>query len=240
MKKINNWAWQDFDILASTNDEAMSLVTKLNKNCIVSAKMQTKGRGRRAHSWISQEGNLFVSFAFRIELTDLSQIVILSAVAIFKTISHFIKNSDIKIKWPNDILINNEKISGILFEKADNDFWVMGVGINIVSNPQIENNNYKTTSFNKLGVIIDRIRVLEYFVDVFDNLLEQYNLYGFDKIKQTWLDNAYNLGNSVIIKQANDIIEGKFLTIDDNGALILQSKNEIKKIIVGDLFKKES
>ena len=240
MKTIKNWIWEDLETTTSTNDYAKSSVAKLNQNCIVSAKQQTKGRGRRSNTWVSQDGNLFASFAFKINLADLSKIVILSAVCAYKTIKHFALNYDVKIKWPNDILVNNEKISGILFEKADTDFWIMGIGINIKSNPEIEKTSYKTTSFNKLKINTDRLQVLKHFVNVFDELLEQYYAIGFDNIKLTWLENAYNLGNSIIIKQEKNTLEGTFLTIDDNGSLILKSDTEIQKIIVGELFTKES
>ncbi len=236
MKKINNWIWKDFDSVTSTNDEAISFVGKLGQNCIISAKTQTNGRGRRSRIWVSEEGNLYASFAFKIELNDLSKIVILSAVATYRTIKNFISNHKIQIKWPNDILVNNEKISGILFERADDNFWIMGLGINIVSNPSLNDANYRATNLKKLGVNVTRTQVLEKFVDVFDELLAQYRNFGFEKIKKTWLDNAFNLGNAVTIKQEKQIIEGTFLTIDDNGSLILKSDNKIKKIIVGDLF----
>ena len=166
----------------------------------------------------------------------MSKIVILSAVATYRTIKNFISNHKIQIKWPNDILVNNEKISGILFERADDNFWIMGLGINIVSNPSLNDANYRATNLKKLGVNVTRTQVLEKFVDVFDELLAQYRNFGFEKIKKTWLDNAFNLGNAVTIKQEKQIIEGTFLTIDDNGSLILKSDNKIKKIIVGDLF----
>jgi BirA family biotin operon repressor/biotin-[acetyl-CoA-carboxylase] ligase len=240
MKQIKNWIWQDNLNVVSTNDDAKSLVAKLKQPCIVSALEQTGGRGRRGNSWVSQKGNLFASFAFEIKANELCHMVILSAVAVLKTISHFIKDAKIEVKWPNDVLVNGEKISGILFEKADDNFWVMGVGINIVSNPELVDIKYNATSLHNLGIYIDRLSVLEHLTNVLDKLLEHYQTSGFSQIKQTWLDNAYNLGNAVLIKQEKQTIDGIFLTIDDNGAMVLKTNEEIKKILVGDLFVKES
>ena len=100
-------------------------------------------------------------------------------MAVYKTIRHFVCNCDIKIKWPNDILVNNAKISGILFEKANDDFWVMGVGINVINSPQDNLTDYKTISLNQLGANTKREEVLSLFVKVFDELLEEYYNFGF-------------------------------------------------------------
>lgn len=240
MKKINDWIWQDIQSVNSTNEVAKNIIFQLKQKSIITAVEQTNGRGRRGNFWVSNKGNLFASFIFEIKALDLSKIVILSAVAVLTTIKYFIKNCKIEVKWPNDVLVNGRKISGILFEKADDDFWVMGIGINVVSSPELAQANYKATNMKDLGFCVDRLQVLKHLVNVFDELLEQYYNFGFEKIKQTWLDNAYNLGNCVVIKQEKNIIEGIFLTIDDNGALVLKNQNEVKKIIVGDLFVKES
>ena len=236
MKQRNNWIWQDYKTLASTNDKAKELVIAMQRNCIVSSILQTDGRGRRGRNWISQEGNLFASFALKIALTDISKIALLSAVAVFKTIEHFVKNQSIKIKWPNDVLVNDAKISGILFEKADDNFWVMGIGINVVSSPENSSTDYKTTSINSYRTSINRFDVLYHFVKVFDELLNTYCQKGFAHIKQTWLDNAYCLGNCISIKQEKNVLTGVFETIDDNGALLLKTEDGIKTILVGDLF----
>ncbi|MBQ2810714.1 MAG: hypothetical protein IJF12_00925, partial [Alphaproteobacteria bacterium] len=124
----------------------------------------------------------------------------------------------------------------ILFEKANDDFWVMGVGINVLKSPQDDLTDYKTISLNQLGANTQREEVLRLFIEVFDELLEEYYNLGFDNIKQTWLDNAYNLGNCVTIKQEKNVLQGIFLTIDDNGALLLKTDGKIKTILAGDLF----
>ena len=238
MDKIQNWIYKDFKMVSSTNDTAKLWADNLKQNCIISAYEQTNGRGRRGNVWVSQKGNLFASYAFKIKQADLNRTVILSAVAIFETIKFFLPDKNIKIKWPNDILVEDAKISGILFEKGNGDFWVMGVGINIVSSP--ENVIYKTTNFKNFGMDTDRLTVLNYFTITFDKLLEDYYTYGFDKIKQTWLDNAYNLGKSISIKQKKETKKGIFLSIDDNGALILKIDDKTEKILVGELFIEES
>ena len=124
---------------------------------------QTCGRGTRKKKWISISGNLFLSTLIRpnVEITKLSQISIIFGLSLFQFIKSLgLNKKQIKIKWPNDILIESKKVSGILVERFEN-FCVIGVGLNINSHP-CENNtgikstclsNYIDTSDFKLSII---------------------------------------------------------------------------------------
>ena len=239
MEKINSWQIKRLETTSSTNDEAKKLVSEIRQNCVVVALEQTSGRGRRGRSWISQKGNLFVSFAFKVNLAELGKMVVLSAVTVFNAVKSFAKDDDVKIKWPNDVLVNGKKISGILFEKAEEDFWIMGIGINIISNPENVDGKYGTISLKSLGSNAGLEDVFNKLVLEFDEQLEQFQQFGFDKIKQTWLDNAFNLGNPITIVQENKNKDGVFCGIGDNGELLLKTTNGTEKIIVGDLLIKE-
>lgn len=239
MEKVDSWIIKQINQTSSTNDEAKKLVAQIKQKCLVIASKQTMGRGRRGRSWISQEGNLFVSFAFKFKLSELGKMVILSAVTVFDVIKCFAFTQDVKIKWPNDILVEGKKISGILFEKADDDFWVMGIGINVVSSPQNIDGKYETISLKSLGIDVNVQEVFEKLVLAFDEQLILYQQFGFEEIKQTWLDNAFNLGQLVVIKQEKEDKEGVFCGIGDNGELLLKTNKKTEKIIVGDLLLKE-
>ena len=102
---------------------------------------QTCGRGTRKKKWISISGNLFLSTLIRpnVEISKLSQISIIFGLSLFQFIKSLgLNKKQIKIKWPNDILIESKKVSGILVERFEN-FCVIGVGLNINSHPR-ENN----------------------------------------------------------------------------------------------------
>tara|TARA_B100000029_G_scaffold112706_1_gene104868 strand:+ start:1060 stop:1593 length:534 start_codon:yes stop_codon:yes gene_type:complete len=142
-----------YKLVNSTNDIAIKLIKKKNiKKGIVLAKVQKKGRGQRGKKWISYRGNLFVSIFFSLEKVNLSlkKLTITNAKIIINLLSKYYKKK-IKIKLPNDILINNKKICGILQETIEKNgikYIIVGIGLNLVKSPSIK--NYPTTNLYEL------------------------------------------------------------------------------------------
>ena len=143
LKKFN------FKIVNSTNNLAHKIILhSKNKFGIVSAEKQVKGRGQYGKTWVSPKGNLYVSIFFPIDNKhfDLKKFTFINCLLVKKTISSFYKGT-IKIKKPNDLLINNKKVSGILQEtllKLDHKFIIIGIGVNFIKNPNLT--NYPTTN----------------------------------------------------------------------------------------------
>ena len=143
----------NFKSVNNTNDVAINLIKKKNiKVGFVLAENQKKGRGQRGKRWISYKGNLFVSIFFSLEKINLSlkQLTKANAKLIIKLISFYYKKK-IKLKLPNDILINKKKISGILQETIQNNgikYLIVGIGLNLVKNPKIK--EYPTTNLYDL------------------------------------------------------------------------------------------
>ena len=134
----------NFKVVNSTNDLAIRIIKKSkNKSGIVIAEKQVKGRGKHGKKWTSYKGNLFVSIFFpvdKIRLT-LNELTIVNCLLVKKLLSNFYKGK-IAIKKPNDLLINNKKISGILQETVSNSnetFLIIGIGINLIKSPILEN-----------------------------------------------------------------------------------------------------
>lgn len=233
-EKISHWIWYDKDIVSSTNDEIKSLIK--NNMVVLSAKEQTNGRGRRGNKWQNGCGNLYFSYNLKIEPKDLSKIVCLIGLSLAKTIKKLAPHLQTNIKWPNDVFVENKKISGILLENIKEHDWVIGIGVNITTSPQIENKNYKATSLAEVSIKLDRIKFMRYYLENFTKDLEQYEQEGFINIKKEWLDYALNYKKEITIKTETDIKTGIFYDIDDNGYLILKNKEKEEKIIAGDLF----
>ncbi len=152
LKKFN------FKIVNSTNDLAIQIIKNTNnKSGIVIAEKQKRGRGQYGKKWTSFKGNLFVSIFFQVDMVKLSlkDLTSVNCFLVKKLLSKFYKDK-IMIKDPNDLLINNMKISGILQEtlsKSGETFVVVGIGINLVKSPIIK--NYLTTNlFDLTGVKI--------------------------------------------------------------------------------------
>ncbi len=239
MEKIGSWRWLDVSQTTSTNDEVGKLCAELNAPCVVTARRQTAGRGRRGHSWVSLEGNLFMSFAFPATTLQVGHLAVLSGVAVARTVSCFCPEAKIAVKWPNDVLVDGAKISGILFEKAENGFWIMGIGINVVSAPTIDQAGYATAGLNALGASTDRLSVLRCFVAKFDALNAIYQQEGFESIRKLWLDIAWKRGKKIMIKQENEVYEGILEDLNADGSLVLRTQAGVKKILAGEICLKE-
>ena len=147
----------------STNDVAINLIKKNNyKAGFVIAENQKKGRGQRGKKWISYKGNLFVSIFFSLEKINLNlkKLTKINANLIIKLISFYYKKK-IRLKLPNDILINKKKICGILQEtiqKNDVQYLIVGIGLNLVKSPKIK--DYPTTNLydlTKLKISVNKI-----------------------------------------------------------------------------------
>ena len=143
LKKFN------FKTINSTNDSAVRIIKRTNtKYGIVIAEKQINGRGRYGKKWFSYKGNLFVTIFFPIDKIKLSlkDLTKINCLLVKRLISQFFKGK-IVIKKPKDLLINKKKVSGILQEtliKSNEVFIIVGIGINLIQNPNIK--NYPTTN----------------------------------------------------------------------------------------------
>ena len=183
LKKFN------FKIINSTNDLAIKIIKNTNnKSGIVIAEKQKKGRGQYGKKWTSFKGNLFVSIFFQINEVKLSlkNLTKINCFLIKKLLSNFYKGK-ITIKNPNDLLVNNMKISGILQEtlsKSDETFIIVGIGVNLIKSPKII--NYFTTNlFDLTGVKItpkNAALKLKKIYESFIPILPEFNIKNLDRI----------------------------------------------------------
>jgi len=140
-----------FKSVTSTNDVAINLIKEKKKKigCIY-ADIQTRGRGTRGRKWVSAHGNLFGSifFPLRKNYPPFNEFSIINSVIISSVIEHFCEKKKISFKWPNDVFLNGKKICGILQELItlnSKKFLIIGIGLNVISNPNI-NNKYQATN----------------------------------------------------------------------------------------------
>jgi BirA family biotin operon repressor/biotin-[acetyl-CoA-carboxylase] ligase len=142
-----------FKKVKSTNSTAIRIIKnyKFNYGMIIS-ETQNKGRGQYGKKWISYKGNLFVSFFYKIEdlAVSVKQLTKINCTLVRELLSKYYKKK-ITFKKPNDLLINKKKICGILQESIsifDKKYLVVGIGINLIKNPNIK--NYPTINLHKL------------------------------------------------------------------------------------------
>ena len=176
--------------VTSTNDVAINLIKKRKKEIgCVQTITQTKGRGTHGKKWISSKGNFFGTIFFKLNKKHpkFHEFSIINPVIISSVIKHFCKKKNISVKWPNDVMVNKKKICGILQEiiTINNiQFLIIGIGINIISNPTIRN-GYKTTNIfieSKKKPSTDKI--IKLIIFSYKNFFSNLNSYNFLKYKK--------------------------------------------------------
>ena len=179
-----------FESVTSTNDVAINLIKEKHKDtgCIY-AKKQTKGRGTHGNEWVSDEGNLFGSIFFPLknDYPPFNEFSIINPVIISSVIENFCEKKNITFKWPNDVFVNQKKICGILQELItvnSRKFLIIGIGLNIVSNPKIDT-KYQATNIlfetKKKPSIKEMIRLIVSSYENFFFDLKSYNYTDFKK-----------------------------------------------------------
>ena len=208
--KLDTYKLLSFDKITSTQDYAHDLIARgdAQHKTIIMAMSQTAGRGRYRRTWVSHHGNLYASFIFKTMERDprLSYAV---AVAIAETLISF--GMVPQIKWPNDVLINNKKISGVLIEYSQN-FVIVGIGINVKSCPTVREN--KTTKISNFKPDID-------VNDVLSMLIKQMNKWrrvDFLSVRERWMDMAIAI-NKVITYHGRAV---ELIGLNEDGALVLR------------------
>lgn len=244
--QFKNYLIHQFDEVESTNDLAFSLVEnkQIFANQIIVANKQNKGRGRLNRNWESPKGNLYFSLVLqpKIAIEKTSQISLVAICALQIAVAKIFQQQNIvaKIqnKWPNDLLIDQKKVAGILLEsKISNkncDFAILGIGVNINSNPT--QTLFPSTNIKNFSCEISASKMLEFFLEEFENLYENWLIFGFKNIRNLWHKNAYNLNSKININLGNSKIEGLFQEIDEEGNIVIKNhNNETKKISFGDV-----
>ena len=216
----------------STNDVAIKKAKKgLPEGSSYLAYLQTNGRGRNNNQWESMQGNLFLSTIFRpntskVNWHQLSLIIGISIVEILPKLG--VRKNQIKLKWPNDVLVEEKKISGILLESFDS-FIVAGIGLNISKKPQ---NEIKWNA-TKLYDHTNNDFSIKYIANVMLKMIfKNYTIWeekGFNFFKKRINKSVYNINKEIIIKLNSDSssFKGVFLGLGGNGSLKVKVDNEI-------------
>jgi BirA family biotin operon repressor/biotin-[acetyl-CoA-carboxylase] ligase len=198
-----------FDKISSTQSYAHDMIAQgtASDHMVIVAAAQYAGRGRYRRKWVSHHGNLYASFIFNSPERDprLSYAV---AVAIAETIISYGVNP--QIKWPNDILVNHAKISGVLIEYVGR-FVIIGIGINVHTNPTVP--EYKTTRLDEYANV-DVTDVMSRLVKNLDKFIKA----DFDIVRKRWM--ALAAGLNKLVKYRGEMVE--LIGVNDNGALVVR------------------
>lgn len=233
--------------LASTNDTARAAAEAgAAEGLLVQADLQTAGRGRLGHGWVSPAGNLYMSLLLRPEVSA-SRAASLSFVAAL-AVSDMVMTAvgaggPVTCKWPNDVLVGGAKIAGILLEsRAAGEgrvAWVIvGIGVNVAHCP--DGLPYAATSLVAQGAAgrVDAAR--DVLADRFAVWYERWRREGFAPIRQAWLERADGLGQRIGVRLPTEQLRGRFTGLDPAGCLLLDLDDGTRRTIAaGEIFRSD-
>lgn len=239
-----------FDAVGSTNAEALAAarVGERQSTWFVTTE-QTAGRGRRQRAWIAPRGNLASTVLEVLSVTPAvaATLGFAAGLALERALTNVSVEAaarggarvDYTLKWPNDVLGNARKLSGILLEAdalADGRLAVVvGIGTNVIAAP--EGTPYPATSLRALGV---EVSAEDVFAALSDAWAECFGIWdngrGFGEIRKLWLARAAGLGEPVSIQSGSSVIAGTFGTIDDAGCMVIATPDGTRATIAaGDV-----
>ena len=235
-----------FDTAASTNIIAMEMAAEgCTEGAIVIADTQTAGKGRLGRTWLSPPGsNLYMSIVVRpvIPPRDATALTLLSAVACASAITNHC-GVPVSIKWPNDLLVENLKIGGILTEiRADIDriyHAVVGIGINVnIARKDLpaEIRHIATSVLIKSGNSFNRTGLAAEIITEFDKWYGLLIIHGKKLITEKWTELSATIGKQVRVSVGDLIYEGTAEGIDEEGLLIVKlADGGNRKFSAGDV-----
>lgn len=227
----------------STNEEARRMAADMVQvPTWIVADTQTAGRGRRGRAWSSPSGNLMTTLYLPTTLSAIAagQLAFVAGLALETMVRHFIgEAAQVSLKWPNDVLINGKKASGILLESAmqngEVSWLAIGLGGNLAQHP--EDTPYPATDISAYAAAPDNLTAVSVLATAFDTVYRQWQMGGFAPILGAWRAVAHGLGGPMVARLETDEIRGIFLDIDDKGALLLRDEAGVTHVIdAGDVF----
>jgi len=250
-----------YDEVGSTNDIALEMARSgAPEGTVILARSQTKGRGRRGRAWFARPGeSILMSVILRpdIPVSRYSQLAFPAAVAIAESLREQCGLIP-ALKWPNDVLVNERKIAGILVETAPGAA-VVGIGLNVKQTefpPELANTATSIVleggSYADIeeGLTSSRVptppalsseerayrRALhrQTLADaILDRLFAVYAL-GFEEILNLWRKYMWGLGRSVEIVTEEERIPGTIAGIDSDGALLIEQNGKVRRVLAAD------
>jgi len=234
-----------FNELDSTNDEAKRQAGDgAPDGTVILARAQSAGRGRRARHWVSPSGNLYCSILVRpaqISSAVAAQYSFIAALATFDALIEVGAGHGLAVKWPNDLLLNQRKVAGILLESSLTgeraiDWIVAGVGVNLISHPEIDAPLAASDLAAEGCDVPAPDELLAALIAAFDRWQRCWAGQGFEPVREAWLARAMGQGNAVRVALEGEAVEGRFADLAPGGELIVELGDGTRRAIAaGDV-----
>lgn len=236
------WPVAVFDSIDSTNAEGLRAIGQgRSAPFLVLAERQVSGRGRRGRKWVSPfADNLYYSLVLRIDggMRQLEGLSLVVGLAVMHTLRK-VGVAGAGLKWPNDVLVGNKKIAGILLElvgdPADVCHVVLGIGINVNMQAAKEVDQQWTSVRLESGQVCDRNALAVQLSEQLQAYIQRHQARGFSALQAEWQEGHLWQGRSVSLIAGTNQIDGVVLGIDNQGALRLQVDGVEKLFSGGEL-----
>lgn len=238
-----NGAIHHYTSVSSTQDEIKTLLHDFSAQqdfLCVFADVQATGRGRHGRTWISPEGNLYMTLALRPvgERKYLGLYAYICGLALYDALAPHIGGAEIALKWPNDVMVEDKKLAGILMEfytapETGEDYLLIGMGVNIKSAPD------ERVCIHDIApnCAVKPKDVMDVMLSAFDAWQTDYIESGAAHILKTWQARGWRLDEQVQAKLGQEVIKGQFSGFDEFGSLIILLDNgEKRRITAGQLY----
>jgi BirA family biotin operon repressor/biotin-[acetyl-CoA-carboxylase] ligase len=233
-----------FDAIDSTNEEARRRAVVGERGPLwVWARRQTAGRGRRGREWESPEGNLMTTLLTSpgVSAPEAARLSFVAALAVHDLVSTYAVRSVVRVKWPNDVLIDGKKVAGILLESSGDAGvdvlpWVaIGIGVNLMHGPGEA--QYPATYLGAHGPAPTAAEALAELAEAWETRFRVWLVSGFAAIREAWLAVAAGLGQKIEVRLPGETLEGRFETLMPDGALsLLLPSGARRAITAGEVF----
>lgn len=234
-----SWGVAVYQSIGTTMDVAKGFLSSSEKESVlVVAKAQSAGRGRQGRSWLSPEGGFYATFGFRSpkDISELSGLSLVSALAVLQALN--LSKEQAGLKWPNDLMsLRGEKFGGVLIEtsiRGDCTHILIGTGINLIDSKLI---GIESTCLQKLiGKELSPLEVACRVAPALKGAFENLERDGFAPYRDEWLSRALYLGKTFEVQCGPDVEVGIFQGVNEEGALILETKSGSQEIVSGHVI----
>lgn len=219
--------------VGSTNDWLRENAAGLPDGQWLHADRQTAGRGRHQRQWESPAGNLAASCLIRLQAGEerAAELGFVAALALHDCVAQFVDPARLRLKWPNDLLLEGGKLSGILLERVGGEV-ILGIGVNLAHAPEVPGRS--TASLKGAAIPADFCARL---AECFAARRAQWRTGGFAAIREDWLARAHPPGTMLRVRAGGEERGGSFDGLAEDGALLLRlGDGTVQRVLAGDVW----
>jgi BirA family transcriptional regulator, biotin operon repressor / biotin---[acetyl-CoA-carboxylase] ligase len=232
--------------LPSTNDAARE-AAQLGEpeGLLVLAAEQTAGKGRHGRAWASPAGNLHASLLLRprVPLAEAATVSLVVALAVADAASRVLDDPDrVRVKWPNDVLLDGAKLAGVLLEGGDDGaggcaWLVAGVGLNLAHAPGPGEVPYAAAALAGAGPRLAPDEFLGLWLPEMRYRLDAWAAGGFAALRGDWLGRAHGLGRPASLRLGGELVRGRFADLGEDGSVLIENElGCLARYSAGELF----